>query len=80
MGNKLINRVLFLSSLRFAFVLVVYCNSRFKLLFYRIFTGKVSNVYYLKKIINALFYCYDIIIFVCIIITFIILLSNGYGK
>lgn len=80
MGNKLINRVLFLSSLRFAFVLVVYCNSRFKLLFYRIFTGKVSNVYYLKKIINALFYCYDIIIFVCVIITFIILLSNGYGK
>jgi len=69
MGNKVINRVLFLSSLRFAFVLVVYCNSRFKLLFYRIFTGKVSNVYYLKKIINALFYCYDIIIFVCVIIT-----------
>ncbi len=80
MGNKVINRVLFLSSLRFAFVLVVYCNSRFKLLFYCIFTGKVSNVYYLKKIINALFYCYDIIIFVCVIITFIILLSNGYGK
>ena len=80
MGNKVINRVLFLSSLRFAFVLVVYCNSRFKLLFYRIFTGKVSNVYYLKKIINALFYCDDIIIFVCVIITFIILLSNGYGK
>lgn len=80
MGNKVINRVLFLSSLRFAFVLVVYCNSRFKLLFYRIFTGKVSNVYYLKKIINTLFYCYDIIIFVCVIITFIILLSNGYGK
>lgn len=80
MGNKVINRVLFLSSLCFAFVLVVYCNSRFKLLFYRIFTEKVSNVYSLKKIINALFYCYDIIIFVCIIITFIILLSNGYGK
>ncbi len=74
------NRVLFLSSLRFDSVLVVYCNSRFKLLFYRIFTGKVSNVYYPKKIINALFYCYDIIIFVCIIITFIVLLSNGYGK
>ena len=80
MGNKVINRVLFLSSLRFAFVLVVYCNSRFKLLFYRIFTEKASNVYYLKKIINTLFYCYDIIIFVCVIITFIILLSNGYGK
>ena len=74
MSNKVINRVLFLSSLHFG------CNSRFKLLFYRIFTGKVSNVYYLKKIINALFYCYDIIIFVCVIITFIILLSNGYGK
>jgi len=80
MGNKVINRVLFLSSLCFAFVLVVYCNSRFKLLFYRIFTEKVSNVYSLKKIINTFFYCYDIIIFVCIIITFIILLSNGYDK
>lgn len=67
MGNKVINRVLFLSSLCFAFVLVVYCNSRFKLLFYRIFTEKVSNVYSLKKIINTFFYCYDIIIFVCII-------------
>ena len=80
MDNKVINRVLFLSSLRFDSVLVVYCNSRFKLLFYRIFTEKASNVYYPKKIINALFYCYDIIIFVCIIITFIVLLSNGYGK
>ena len=67
MDNKVINRVLFLSSLRFDSVLVVYCNSRFKLLFYRIFTEKVSNVYSLKKIINTFFYCYDIIIFVCII-------------